>query len=385
MSYKYALDEKITSIVQSYYSEYRDKEYFSGFALSVYVPGEPIKNYYRGTVSHDKNSTNVDDTTLFEIGSITKSFTSAIILQLEEEQKLKLTDTLGSFLPQYAKWAGLSLTSLLNMTSALPNYSNTKQMILESDKNPERQMTHEELIDFAYPASDVLPSLYAAYNYTNTGYILADMIIQQVTQQSFKSELEKRLFKVAELNDTFYPIPNKSPALLKRLASGYSDRLQGNTHFYHQDVKTMNLSWAGAAGGIVSNATDVTKWVKALFIDNKILMDTQKKKMMGMVSMKSGSSISHTSQENPTGYGLGVVQYYNSGAEPIWLYEGATIGFRSIYIYSPINEIIISAVFNSVVDQKNDHVMELITNVYMAIVSTIESFKNIKKSDSIAK
>src|SRR5687767_3085026 len=91
------LDTKLDEVLQKFYGTYKDVEYFSGATLSVSVPNEPIHNYYAGFVSHDKKSKKIDANTLFQIGSITKSFTGAIILQLEKENKLTLNAKLKNY------------------------------------------------------------------------------------------------------------------------------------------------------------------------------------------------------------------------------------------------------------------------------------------------
>src|SRR6267378_733272 len=78
-------DMKAQAILIQHYQKYKDLEYFSGGELSIYIPHQKIKNYYTGQISHAKNSSAVSANTLFQIGSITKSFTAAVILQLEKE------------------------------------------------------------------------------------------------------------------------------------------------------------------------------------------------------------------------------------------------------------------------------------------------------------
>src|SRR5579883_2372 len=86
-SYANSLDDQLQSIFQSHYSTFKEKEYYSAATLSVSLPNQPIKNFYAGQLTRDKNSAPVNSTTLFQIGSITKSFTSAVLLQLEKEKK----------------------------------------------------------------------------------------------------------------------------------------------------------------------------------------------------------------------------------------------------------------------------------------------------------
>ena len=88
--YSAGMAEQMQKILMTHYNQYKDQEYFSGAALSIYIPNDNIRNYYVGRVSHSPKSKLMSGDTLFQIGSITKSFTAAIILQLEKEGKLRL-------------------------------------------------------------------------------------------------------------------------------------------------------------------------------------------------------------------------------------------------------------------------------------------------------
>lgn len=83
----FAANDPVETALAKHFSAYKDKEYFSGMAVAVYKPGQPIKNYVIGQTAHDAASEKVTTDTLFQIGSITKSFTAAIMLQLEKEKK----------------------------------------------------------------------------------------------------------------------------------------------------------------------------------------------------------------------------------------------------------------------------------------------------------
>src|SRR5665213_146580 len=101
--------EQPQDILNKHYQTYKDQEYFSGVALSIYTPKTSIANYYAGTESHEPNSKPISATSLFQIGSITKSFTAAIVLQLEKEKKLTLDSPLKTWLPSYDKWSTISI------------------------------------------------------------------------------------------------------------------------------------------------------------------------------------------------------------------------------------------------------------------------------------
>lgn len=363
------LDDQIQKVLSAHYQQYKDMEYFSGISLSVSVPNQNIKNYYIGSVSRNPKSKNVDKDTLFQIGSITKSFTSAILLQLEKENKLKLTDSLKKWLPQYNKWGNVTLTQLLNMTSGIPNYTESPLLNSQVYYNLARIWTNPELIEFAYPPANFNPPLKSGFFYSNTNYILASMVIEKASANTYEHELKNRLLEPAGLGNTLYVLNRLEPKIQSRMAYGYFYDPYQLVEMVGKDIYDGNLSWAAAAGGIISNSEDVIKWVKALFIDNKVLDQNQKKQLMSLVSNNNGQAITQSSSADPHGFGLGVAQNFENPVGRFWFYEGKTVGFRSIFMYQPCNGIIISALVNSATNEENDHIGRLMQKTYSVILA----------------
>lgn len=362
--HKQTFDGRIEDALNLHFANYHEAEYFSGIALSVLVPGQEIKNYYAGYESHDKSAKKISENTLFEIGSITKSFIAAIMLQLEKENRLHMKDPIKKWLPEYSKWSDLNLESILNMSSGLPNYTDAPLMNAEQFLDPAKKWPPSELIKFVYPAGTFTPPLRSGYHYTNTGYILAGMIIEKASGNSVQAEMESRLISAAKLRNTFYPVPDIDAQVFGRLAEGYNYNPYDNPELLGRKIKPFDLSWAGAAGAVISTPADIIKWVRALFIENNILDQQQKQQLTSVISTTSGKPITSTSNTDKEGFGLGVAQVYDDTIGKIWFYEGETTGFRALYIYVPETGIIISAAFNSAVNNENDHSGELIRAVY---------------------
>jgi D-alanyl-D-alanine carboxypeptidase len=366
-------DKNVNGLLGSHYTKFKDQEYFSGIALSIYKPNQPIRDYYIGNTGHEANSQKIDANALFEIGSISKSFTSAIILQLQKEKKLNLQETMRHRLPVYGKWSKATIETLLNMTSGLPNYSDAPIMNAEQYFHPNKQWTDKELIAFVYPNSAFVPPVKSGYFYSNTGYVLAGMIIENITKESMQLNMQKRLFRPAELKNTFYPIPSADKKVYARLIHGYGYNPYSNPELVGQSSQTSNISWAGAAGAVISNPTDVIKWVKALFVDDKILNSDQKQLLTRIVSTTTGKPIEVTSESDAHAFGLGIAQGFDKEIGSYWFYEGETEGFRALYIYVPATGIIVSLIFNSAVDNENDHSGELIKKIYHLTQDSLKS------------
>lgn len=154
------------------------------------------------------------------------------------------------------------------------------------------------------------------------------------------------------------------------MVHGY--RFGGNIGKYipiKTDVTYFSLSYAGAAGAIVSNSEDITHWVRALLTPNNVLPKKQLEELITLVSVKTGKPLKTPNEEDPNGVGLGIGLSYVDKDFPglMFNYEGMTMGYRAQYIYIPNKNLIISAITNSSIEQENDHLMELIGNVYEAI------------------
>ncbi len=360
-------DTRVQKILTEHYQTYRDREYFSAIQSSIQIGNQPVKTYTVGTVSRDPNSPAIDQQTLFNWGSNTKSFTAALLLKAEQERKLNLNNDFTQYLPEYKSWSGISITRLLNMTSGLPNYTDSPTLNYQVTQDLNRYWEPSQLINIVYPQVTPVPPLKSGYFYSNTAYILSGIILEKIYQQSFKTLLENSILQPYGLSNTFYPIPDYSATVQQRLARGYSYNNYSNPELTGRDVTDGSLSWAGAAGGLVGNSEDLVKWVRILFIENQLLTNSQKAQLTQLISFSTGKPLTQTSATDPKGYGLGVSQGYHKDWGNYWFYEGETLGYRAIYFYLPCNQIIVTALINSGVDNSNDHVGKLMENLHQAV------------------
>ena len=289
---------------------------------------------------------------LFQIGSITKSYFSAILLQLEAESqagkipfKFNINQKLKQWLPQYPKWGNVTIKQLLNMTSGIYSYTelpNLPKLVLSS---PEKIWSSKEILQLAYQHK---PNTYFApgkgWHYSDTNYVIAGQIIEKVYQKytghsvSLRTILTQRILKKLKLNNTFYYTAELPEPLLTRMVHGYN--------FYtKRDITPFNLSIAGSAGAIISNPKDVANWITALF-SGKVLPNKQLEEMLSLVSEKTGQPIMLRDTSSVSGYALGLVAHYSKKAGPIWWYQGGTFGYTSNFMYLPKQHVIISLIAN---------------------------------------
>ena len=140
----------------------------------------PAIEAFAGKVGRDPDAGPVDQDTLYQMGSTSKSFTTAVILKLEAAGKLSIDDTLGEWLPEYPAWGHVTIRRLLNMTSGIPDYAETEWMSRVWANEPTRALTLEELADAVYPSATNQLPVSKGYFYSNTNYALAGMIAERL-------------------------------------------------------------------------------------------------------------------------------------------------------------------------------------------------------------
>ncbi|KTD22482.1 serine hydrolase domain-containing protein [Legionella israelensis] len=353
-------------IINEHYLSYSKMENFSAIQVTIKTADE-IHTYVKGTKALTPGSMPITNKELFNIGSITKSFTAALAVMAEAEDKLQLQQTLNQYLQNYPHWGEITLTRLLNMSSGIPNYSDSPKINYLMSKNLKQFWNPVELIDLVYPRQ-FNPPRKKGYFYSNSGYVLMDMILSSQYKKMFRSLLEEKIISFLKLENTYYPIPNFSTDVLLRMVRGYSYNIYENPELLGQDVTENNLSWAGAAGAIVANSEAVAQWVEHLFIRDTLLTKEQKRKMQQLISVKTGQPISETDADDPRGFGLGIIQGYQPNIGHYWYYEGETLGYRALYLYSPCNHVIVVALFNSATNNENDHAGDLIQALYQQLL-----------------
>jgi D-alanyl-D-alanine carboxypeptidase len=195
----------------------------------------------------------------FRIGSITKMFTAAMIFQLVEEGKLKLTDTLEKFFPQVPNARKITIAQILVHRSGIPNVRRERGDQKKVNTIP---MTKEEMLDLIVKGTpDFEPD--TKHRYSNSGYQLLGLIIEKLTGKPYGEALEERITSKIGLKDTYMATGNID--LNKNEALTY-------IHFGGdwKPVAETHPSILFSAGAIVSTPGDMAKFIEALF-DGKIV------------------------------------------------------------------------------------------------------------------
>lgn len=255
------------------------------------------------------------------IGSITKTMTATVVLQLVDEGALALDDTLVTLLPDvttipYAE--RITVRHLLSMRSGVFDYLKDESFFPRLLADPTRPWAPQELIalaarhdpDFA-PGEDIA--------YSNTGYMLLGLIAERRANEPIGAALERRLFAPLRMTQTSLP---DDATFAEPFAHGYiadPRRPAGEL----AELTALNATVAWAAGGVVSTVGDVHTWLKAL-VGGSLLSAELQRERLTFTPMKRDAGVP------PFGYGLGIANLDGQIG-----HDGSILGFHSLAVYRP--------------------------------------------------
>ncbi len=263
--------------------------------------------------------------TIFRIGSITKQFTSSMLMMLVEQGKLSLADPISKYFPDFPKADGITVRHLLDHTSGIHSYTDKNFASRGWREHDTKEMVsyiagQDELIDF--PVGE-------EYRYNNSAYLLAAAIVEKITGKSYATALQDMILTPLGLKDTAY---DDERAIVPRRAKGYGlrdDKLA--------NPLPLSVSVAHGAGAMRSTAADMLRWQDALF-SGKVLKPESLALMIEPAKLKDGRLTSAARKADPDGkppmdYGLGLAMGERDGRRLIG-HGGAINGFNStLYTY----------------------------------------------------
>ncbi len=247
-----AADDKARAI-EALLTSYHDAGVFNGTAL-VSENGKVIFAKGFGFADFEWRIPNTPDTR-FRVGSITKQFTSAVVMQLAEERKLSVDATLASVLPYYRKDTGAKVTvhHLLTHTSGIPSYTGLPNFRSDVSRNP--YGVREFIEKFCSGDLEFEPGKRFAYN--NSGYFILGAVIEHVTGKAYDEVVRERIFDPLGMKGSGYDL---SRPILEKRARGYERGPAGVTNAEYLD---MGLPYS--AGSLYSTVEDLYVWDQALY------------------------------------------------------------------------------------------------------------------------
>lgn len=245
---------------------YNSYQQFNG-AVLVAENGKVIFKKGYGMANMEWNIP-VETDTKFRLGSITKQFTSMLVLQLVQEGKIKVEGKLTDYLPDYRKDTGdrITIHQLLNHTSGIPSYTGLPNFFQEISRNP------YSVSDFVkkFASGDLEFEPGAKWNYNNSGYFLLGAIVEHVTGKPYEQVLKERIFDPVGMKNTGY---DHHATILAKRATGYEKRPGG-----YINAPYLDMSLPYAAGSLYSTVEDLYLWDQALYAEK--LLSPQLKESM---------------------------------------------------------------------------------------------------------
>jgi CubicO group peptidase (beta-lactamase class C family) len=295
-----------------------------GVAVLVSKDGKIVYKKAFGYADVEKK-VKVSTETKFRIGSITKQFTAAAILKLQEENRLQVTDKLSKYFPDFPRAEEVTVHHLLTHTSGIHSYTGKNEFIEKVVK----PVTNEELLNFfKNDPYDFNPGEEARYN--NSGYFLLGYIIEKVSGKSYGQYLKDTFFGPLGMKNTGV---HASALALKNEAKGHM-----NSGGKYEKAPNWDMSWAGGAGALYSTVDDLHTWNEALF-NGKVLGDKSLAAALTPVKLNNGS----TPPGFEYGYGLALGTYRDL---PIVQHGGGLHGFISQLTRFPDNKLTVAILTN---------------------------------------
>jgi len=283
---------------------------------------------------------------IFRIGSITKQFTAAAILQLEEQGKLKLDDPIGKYLPPpYLKdssqpIARVTLQQLLSHSSGIVNFTSLPW----NDSHKAQAVSQQELVAaFAELPLEFEPG--TRFSYSNSNYYLLGLVVEQVSGQSYADYLRQHVFAPAGLIETRYcpdaqDYPHATP--------GY-ERYTGQL----RPARAVATANAFAAGGLCSSVGDLVRWSQALS-SGKVIQPESYARMRAPAPLQDG-------QRSPYGFGLFLGELEGHARVE---HGGRIDGFVGLLSHYPDDDFVIAVLANtgspSVVDKLGEQLARIL-------------------------
>ena len=278
--------------------------------------------------------------TKYRIGSVSKTFTATVIMQLIDENKLSLETKLADFYSEVPNAKEITIAQLLRHRSGLYNFTNSEDyqnlMVKPHSKSEVLKIFIENGIVFK-------PDEKAEYS--NTNYVLLSYIAEKIEQKEFSEILNKRIIVPCRLKNTYYG---------GKINTAENEALS-YTKIYSWNLATeTDMSIPVGAGGIVSNSTDLNIFYNHLF-NGKLVSDNSLNEMKKIVD----------------GYGIGMFQLFDKKG---FGHTGGIDGFQSVVTYFPEDSILIAYTSNGVAMSINDILLGAL-NIYYGKEYILPEFK----------
>jgi D-alanyl-D-alanine carboxypeptidase len=295
----------------------------AGISIAVLHRGDLVlaRGYGFADLEHQVPAT---AETVYRLGSVTKHFTSAALLQLVDQGKLSLEDDLTRFLPDYpTQGRSFTIHQLLNHTSGIRNYTS----LAEFRAMQSRQVSHDEMVAVMSGAPlDFEPG--TGWLYNNSGFYLAGMIVERLSGEGYSEYLDRAIFGPLGMRSSSYC---NERVLVPHRARGY-DRMEGRL----VNTRPLDMTAPYAAGALCSTVLDLLAWGRALHGGRVVGTDSYAR-LITPGRLPSGWSTFYA-------YGLAT---YRIGGRRVIRHGGSINGFQANLSYLPEDDLLIAALANT--------------------------------------
>ncbi|MFC9286344.1 serine hydrolase domain-containing protein [Streptomyces sp. NPDC057052] len=322
-----------------------------GVSVGVWTPdkGEYVKSF--GVADKDTGRKMAPDL-FMRIGSETKTFTVTAVLELVDDGKIGLDDTIDKYVDGVPNGDKITLRQLAGMRSGLFNYSMDEGFFKALTSDPKRPFAPRELLDYSFK-HPVLFQPGAEFNYSNTNLILLGLVVEKISGQTLADYIQENILDPAGLDDTSFPTGNEFP---QPHAQGYTNQTATGKV---EEATDWNPSWGWAAGAMISKLEDLRVWARTVATGQlpdggrMISPATQKQRLITPSMPVPGS-----------GYGLGIFDVQG------WIgHNGSLPGYQSLTVYLPSARTTLVVVLNTDINYKNEEPSTLFGNAITKIIS----------------
>jgi CubicO group peptidase (beta-lactamase class C family) len=323
---------KLEELMNAYSSQYK----FNGAVLVSYKGKILLDRGYGLRNAGDKTPN--DQNSVFQIGSITKQFTSTVILKLQEEKKLNVTDKLSKYFPDYPKGDSITIEQLLTHTSGIYSYTSDADFMQNEVSKPANRQKMMAL----FKDKPLLFSPGTKWDYSNSAYSLLGYIIEDVAKMPYEKAVRRYIFTPLGMVNSGFDFTHLSS---KDKATGYF-RL---TIDKNEPSPIVDSSVSFSAGAIYSSTGDLYKWYQSLQ-NNTVIKKVSKEK-------------AQTPVMNKYGYGWGIDTV--AGKKSVG-HSGGIHGFNTNMVSIPEDNtcvILLANVANSNLDKITKDIFSILYNM----------------------
>ncbi|POX50171.1 serine hydrolase [Streptomyces sp. Ru71] len=322
-----------------------------GVTVGVWTPdqGQYVKSF---GVADKSTGAKMSPGLYLRIGSETKTFTVTAVLQLVDQGKVGLDDTIDKYVGGVPNGDKITIRQLAGMRSGLFNYSADEDFYKALTSDPQRPFTPQQLLDYSFKHPVLFPPGQQFY-YCNTNLILLGLVVEKESGQKLNDYIQQKVLDPVGLKHTLFPTGNEFPT---PHSQGYTNQTATGKV---EDSADWNPSWGWAAGAMISQLDDLRVWARTVATGklpdggDMISPATQRQRLITPPTPIAGA-----------GYGLGIFNVQG------WIgHNGSLPGYESLTIYLPSAQATLVVMLNTDINYKNQEPSTLFGQAVTRIIS----------------